>query len=167
MTFGENLKNERKKQKLTQKELAQKMKVSQQTINRWENSPTVPLDKNIVDIANILNIPINRLVDSLEWSSHCTLSGNCDGYYFPIDENGQKFFLVIIDHNTGKIENSIEYDTEPVFYDLGDGKLIDLNDDSYQKQLLDNTKNLNNKGFEKLLDFINDLNKIPDYTKTE
>lgn len=167
MLFGENLKRERKKQKLTQKELAQKMKVSQQTINRWEHSSDIPLDRNVVDLANILNIPVNLLLDSLECISHFTLEKNCDGYYFPISDNEQKFFLVIIDHNTGKIENSIEYDTEPVFYDLGNGELIDLNDDNYQKQLLDNTKNLNNKGFEKLLDFINDLNKIPDYTKTE
>lgn len=36
MKFGENLKNLRKAKKLSQEELAEKMRVSRQSVSKWE-----------------------------------------------------------------------------------------------------------------------------------
>ena len=42
MKFGENLKKLRKSKKLSQEELAEKMKVSRQSVSKWETGLSFP-----------------------------------------------------------------------------------------------------------------------------
>ena len=42
MNFGENIRNLRKKQGLTQKELGEKLHVTFQAVSRWENNDVEP-----------------------------------------------------------------------------------------------------------------------------
>jgi transcriptional regulator with XRE-family HTH domain len=66
MKFGENLKNLRKNQKMTQEELAEKIGVSRQSVSKWENGESYPEMNNIMILCDIFHCKINSLVnDSL------------------------------------------------------------------------------------------------------
>lgn len=56
----------RKKQNLSQRELAQKLLVSQQTIAKWENEKCYPSTEKLVIIAEALGCTINDLFDKKE-----------------------------------------------------------------------------------------------------
>lgn len=67
MNFGEKLKKIREAKKLTQKELALKLGVTQRTISYYENSDSNPTNiKFLTDLTNILEIAIDDLLDSDE-----------------------------------------------------------------------------------------------------
>ena len=42
LTIGENIRNYRRKQDLTQEEFAERLGVSYQSVSRWENGATYP-----------------------------------------------------------------------------------------------------------------------------
>lgn len=52
----------RKKIGFTQKELAEKMNVSDKTISKWENGITEPDNKALVDLSKIFNISVDELL---------------------------------------------------------------------------------------------------------
>lgn len=62
MKFGENLYNLRKKSKMTQDVLAEKVGVSRQSVSKWENGEAYPEMDNILILCNIFNCKINDLV---------------------------------------------------------------------------------------------------------
>ena len=62
MKFGENLYNLRKKSKMTQDALAEKVGVSRQSVSKWENGEAYPEMDNILILCNIFNCKINDLV---------------------------------------------------------------------------------------------------------
>lgn len=62
MKFGENLYNLRKKSKMTQDMLAEKVGVSRQSVSKWENGEAYPEMDNILILCNIFNCKINDLV---------------------------------------------------------------------------------------------------------
>lgn len=49
MKFGENLYNLRKKQKISQEKLAEKIGVSRQSVSKWENGTAYPEMNRIFD----------------------------------------------------------------------------------------------------------------------
>lgn len=57
-----NLKKFRKENNLTQQELAEMLDVSDKSISKWELGHTYPSKKNMINIANILNISIELLL---------------------------------------------------------------------------------------------------------
>lgn len=59
--FAKNLKFARESKGLSKSELANKLKVSQSTISRWENEEMGITMENLYDVSNILNIPISDL----------------------------------------------------------------------------------------------------------
>lgn len=61
--FSENLRNERKKRNLSQKEFAKKLGVSQNTISNWENCDRYPTIDKVIDIANILGVSVSHLLE--------------------------------------------------------------------------------------------------------
>ncbi|MGM8203474.1 helix-turn-helix domain-containing protein [Escherichia coli] len=63
MTFGENLKAIRKKMKLTQQEMADKMGISQSYLSDMENSRKCPCVNTALLTAKKLNISVNELVN--------------------------------------------------------------------------------------------------------
>ena len=62
MNFGENLKNIRKSQKISQEELAYKLGVARQSISKWETGENYPSMTNIMCLCDIFHCKINDIV---------------------------------------------------------------------------------------------------------
>lgn len=61
--FYKNLKRLRKEHNLTQKELAEKLNVSDKTINHWERKYSEPDIKAIMDLKDFFNISYDELFE--------------------------------------------------------------------------------------------------------
>ena len=61
--FYKNLKRLRKEHNLTQKELAEKLNVSDKTINQWERKYSEPDIKAIMDLKDFFNISYDELFE--------------------------------------------------------------------------------------------------------
>ncbi|MFY8331483.1 helix-turn-helix domain-containing protein [Vagococcus carniphilus] len=57
-----NLKKFRRENNLTQQELAEMLDVSDKSISKWELGHTYPSKKNMINIANVLNISVELLL---------------------------------------------------------------------------------------------------------
>ena len=64
MEFNQRLKYLRKKEKLTQEELAEKLNVSRQAVTKWESGQALPDISNLKEIANLFQITIDELLDT-------------------------------------------------------------------------------------------------------
>ena len=65
--LGENIRNLRKEDKMSQEQLAEKLDVSRQSVSLWENGQTTPSMDNIIAIANIFGVSTDVLLkDSVE-----------------------------------------------------------------------------------------------------
>lgn len=62
MTFGERLKEARKKRGLTQKELAQLISVKNNSVSNWENDQNIPTASVVFSLAHALNVTIEDLI---------------------------------------------------------------------------------------------------------
>lgn len=65
-SFGENLKNLRKLNKLSQKEFASKMLTTQQRVSEWECDKVEPSLYNIIRILKIFDVTFEELTDEIE-----------------------------------------------------------------------------------------------------
>lgn len=63
MKFGDNLKKLRKSKKLSQEDLAEKMRVSRQSVSKWETGEAYPEMNNILELCKIFHCCINDLVN--------------------------------------------------------------------------------------------------------
>lgn len=63
MKFGENLKVLRKRKKLSQEDLAEKVHVSRQSVSKWETGDAYPEMNNILELCKIFHCCINDLVN--------------------------------------------------------------------------------------------------------
>ena len=61
--FASNLRDILKDRKMSQKELANEIWVSEATISRYINKQRMPSIKHILEISYALNIDINELID--------------------------------------------------------------------------------------------------------
>ena len=64
MKLGENLFHLRKKNHLSQEELAEKIKVTRQTISNWKLGETVPNPEQLKQLSKEFNISIDELLDN-------------------------------------------------------------------------------------------------------
>lgn len=62
MKFGDNLRNLRKKKKISQENLAEKVGVSRQSVSKWECGDAYPNMDNIFKLCDIFHCKINDLV---------------------------------------------------------------------------------------------------------
>ncbi len=65
-SFGNNLKNLRKINNMSQKTFAQKMQTSQQRVSEWECNRVEPSLYNIIKIIKVLNTTFEELTDGIE-----------------------------------------------------------------------------------------------------
>lgn len=65
-SFGENLKNLRKLNKISQKEFANRMNTTQQRVSEWECDKVEPSLYNILKIIKVLNTTFEELTDEIE-----------------------------------------------------------------------------------------------------
>jgi len=63
MKFGDNLKKLRKRKKISQEELAEKVGVSRQSVSKWETSEAYPEMNNILELCKIFKCNIGELVN--------------------------------------------------------------------------------------------------------
>ncbi len=61
--FSDNLKNLRLRNRMTQKQLAQKMNVSTKTISHWESGYSFPSVSAVKKLKKILNVTYEQLLD--------------------------------------------------------------------------------------------------------
>lgn len=66
MCIGENIKYYRLKQKLTQKELAKQLFVSEKTIGHWETGKRIPSIDKIQTLSNALEVTIEDMLEKRE-----------------------------------------------------------------------------------------------------
>lgn len=62
--FQYNLKAFRKKKGITQEELAARLNVVRQTVSKWEKGLSVPDSELLIKLAEILEVPVSRLLGS-------------------------------------------------------------------------------------------------------
>lgn len=63
MTTGEKILTSRKKQGLTQEQLAQNLGVSRQAVSRWELDEALPESSNLLPLSKALGCSIDWLLD--------------------------------------------------------------------------------------------------------
>ena len=66
MKFYENLKYLRKKEGLTQEELAEKLNVSRQSVTKWESGQALPDIEKVKEIAYLFSVSVDSLVGEIE-----------------------------------------------------------------------------------------------------
>ena len=59
---GETIKTLRLQQKLTQKQLAESINVSEKAVSKWETGKGLPDSSIMMDLCNILDISVNDLL---------------------------------------------------------------------------------------------------------
>lgn len=64
MTLGEKVQKLRKEKQMSQEDLAEKLKVSRQTISRWEQDQALPDLSNIIALGKIFSVSIDDLVQT-------------------------------------------------------------------------------------------------------
>lgn len=69
MKFNENLKYLRKKEGLTQEELAEKLNVSRQSVTKWESGQALPDIEKVKEIAYIFSVSVDCLIGDIESKS--------------------------------------------------------------------------------------------------
>lgn len=65
-SFGENLKNLRKLNNISQNDFAKKMKTTQQRVSEWECDKVEPSLYNIMRILKVFEITFEELIDGIE-----------------------------------------------------------------------------------------------------
>lgn len=76
MNIGEKIKELRKRAELSQKELGERLNVSQAMIAQYENGKRIPKIETLEKIADALNIPSFELIGDLETKRICKKIGN-------------------------------------------------------------------------------------------
>ena len=66
MKFNENLKYLRKKEGLTQEELAEKLNVSRQSVTKWESGQSLPDIEKVKEIAYMFSVSVDTLIGDIE-----------------------------------------------------------------------------------------------------
>lgn len=69
MSFAENLKQSRNEKQLTQEKLAELLKVTRQTVSKWEQGVGYPETEKLIKLAKVLNT-------SLDWLFETELTNN-------------------------------------------------------------------------------------------
>lgn len=99
MTFGEKLKEARKRAGLSQEQLAEAFNVSRSAVAKWENDIGIPDVSNLKNISKLLNVSIDYLLDENgnpdTGAEHVQLDDDSiepcleyEGYYYDIELNG-------------------------------------------------------------------------------
>ena len=65
--LGDKIKYYRIKKNLSQESLAKRLKVTRQTISKWENNIYIPDDNYLISLSKVLNINLNNYIDSITY----------------------------------------------------------------------------------------------------
>ena len=100
MTIGEKIRAFRKERKLTQRELAEKAKLANSTIQQYEAEQYTPKIEQLSRIAEALDVNIYQLLD---WDSPIEgVDGMYHGEYLDLHNQIQRDFKIL--NSAGKVE---------------------------------------------------------------
>lgn len=137
MTFGKKLKTIRENRGLSQRQLGEKMGITQQTVAQYEKIIEQPKLATIRRLAEALEVPLSDLI--MDWS------------LFSDEE-------IRNDWGSAKITN-IKVN------DMNFSNVDDFHEHVFDKLISENLKILNKAGKFKLANYASDLTKIPEYRK--
>lgn len=129
MTLGDKIIELRKKKKLTQEQLSERLGVTRQTLSNWENNTTNPDIMQAKNIAELFKISLDDLTDN-------KLEVNCSKKNVLVNLIGIECYLDMLsdDYNEvfGKVCTILEVNTEFVKFSFKEKKqiiekLVDLN----------------------------------------
>ena len=151
MTVGDRIKESRKKNGLSQKELGQKLNISQQMIAQVENSSAMPKIDTLQKIADALNIPLTYLLYG------SIISPDLEVYLNTNDKESTLSELTNLqDHASDHMHRITKYAL----------LLTELENKQKLAQLINLFDKLNTDGKNKALDQLEMLTKIPEYQQT-
>ena len=151
MTVGDRIKESRKKNGLSQKELGQKLNISQQMIAQLENSSAMPKIDTLQKIADALNIPLTYLLYG------SIISPDLEVYLNTNDkETTQSELTNLQDHASDHMHRITKYAL----------LLTEFENKQKLAQLINLFDKLNTDGKNKALDQLEMLTKIPEYQQT-
>lgn len=104
-TIGQFIKTMRKKEQITQKELAEKLNISPQAVSRWENGEALPDTLLLLDLAKILNVSVDLILEA----------GQPECYY----ERTEKFNVLDVPKGFEAIESVKKYFGEKSLFYIG------------------------------------------------
>ncbi len=83
MKFNENLKYLRKKEGLTQEELAEKLNVSRQSVTKWESGQSLPDIEKVKEISYLFSVSVDCLIGDVESKTTSKIKKKIDdiGWY--------------------------------------------------------------------------------------
>lgn len=172
MTTGEKIKSARKRAGLTQKELGEKLNVSQSAIGQFESENSNPNLKTIRKIAEALDIALSELVDDwgrfsreeiiedYEGSNKVTpslLTTEIDDSYS--DELNHIKELLLNNPKNAQIRNQAKQLLNDIAVRLGSNNSRDF----MYNCIISNLDALNEQGLGKVLDLTNDLILLKKY----
>lgn len=99
MTLGEKIREERKKRKITQKELANRMEVSSQVISNWERDYTKPSYYDILNLSTELNISTDYLIGKKNKKTNIAIEKIKNKNYSIIDHEITNYLFLILQEN--------------------------------------------------------------------
>lgn len=129
MTLGDKIIELRKKEKLTQEQLSEKLNVSRQTLSNWEKGATNPDIAQAKNVASFFKISLDDLLDN-------KLEVNCSKKNVLMNLIGKNCYLDMLsddyDEVFGKVCTILEISSEFVKFSFKEGKhvvekLVDLN----------------------------------------
>ncbi len=141
------LKKLREEKKLSQAELAKELNVGASTVSMWENGSNKPEYATLVKICKFFNTSFDVLIGDYDYDLSKSKPDFVSDYYNANDE--EKKYLSF---KNGK----------PIAKE--DTSLSDKSSQA-ETQLIENYRNLNPEGQEKLLEYSNDLQYNPKYKK--
>ena len=150
MIIGKNIHELRKKKKLSQEQIAEKINVTRQTVSNWETGQTVPDLYQAKELAKVLEISIDELFENIDdREENSNIQNN--------KSDNKTMFNASIIWNEIKL-NLLEYDISKVSYQIWfepiiDAQLIDNKFIIYTNELVA-VKHINEHYQEKLLKLI-------------
>lgn len=159
MSIGENIKKIRKEKGLTQKQLGNKLGISQAAIGQFENSSNLKID-TIQKIADALETPMilfveDDLLDVATWIDGSAEQDLIDKKFNEIMNNTE----ISIDEKKRKTEELLTQ------LEIMEDYHIDNVNHAIEYRINQIVKQLNHIGKEKALEHVEMLSKIPEYKK--
>lgn len=147
MTFGQRLRQIRENKGITQKELAEKLNVTFQTISKWENSVTEPDISTIKEIARLLNCSIEQLFNDSEEikedETNSKESTSDNNVTEPAQDESLPASRTAICHECGKeISDPKEVHRIQIKTESGITEVVDICDNCFKKREEEHKKKL-------------------------
>lgn len=147
MTLGEKIKEERKKRKITQKELAKRMEVSSQVISNWERGYTKPNYDDILGLSIELNISADYLIGKKNKRTNVEIEEIKKNNYSIIDHEIINYLFLILQDNP-----SIEICYKNILNNINSHEVLNNVDYSVLKKI--DIKNITPTEIEQIADYI-------------